>query len=295
MASMTKKRLFPILAFAGIAGCVGIMTSCSSRQVIQPTDQLPTSIKLEQTVHFVNPSGDTTEVQPGTYEVGENQGNLQLIGEMMNSPFSLRAHPTTHEESLQTPTPLSFSEQEDEHIIMLLHPDGTALEAAGSYSGIQSRAIRKRQKRVSRAVIKRRFNRAVLTNRARLTIQTHFTLRVPIQLNNLDSQINKLKIRCWTHSGNDATKYDRRIGEGESVANISDRQFNGTVVVKFNASQGKEPEQADRYYCGITLHKIGIGFRQPVKHGHPFANSAPAWRISADGSPFRIHAQGGVN
>lgn len=288
-----------MLAFglAGILGWTGILTSCTSRSLNEETNPLPTAITLDRTTYFVSQTGEDIPVPPGTYEVSSEHGYLQLTGETTDHPLIITAHPTTHEETVTVPTPLSFSEQDDLHVLMLLLPDGKALEATGSYSGIRSRATHVTKKRTgaSRATVKQQFDRARLTSRARVTIKAHFTLRVPIQLSHLDPDIDKLKLQCWTHSGNDATKYDRRIGEGESVANIANRQYQGTVVVMFNASQGKEPEDADQYYCGILLHKPGIGFRQPGKHGTPLGNQKPAWLVSADGTPFRIHAQGSVN
>ena len=295
MSRMTKKGVFSILAFVGIAGCLGIITSCSSRHISDFAEPLPTSITLERQVHFVNSKGDATQVQPGTYEVSTIQDTLQLYGESTDNLLPLQTHTFTHKESIEAPTPLSFMDREDEHVVMLLYPDGTALEAVGSYSGIQSRAIRRRLTRRSPAIIKQQFRRAVLINRARLKIASHFTFRVPVQLNNLSSDINRVKIRCWTHIGNDATAYQNRIGEGEAVANVTNRQFNGTIVVRFNANQGKEPEDADRYNCSMLFHKPGIGFRQPGKFGTPLGNQKPAWLVSANGTSFRIHAQGGVN
>ena len=292
----TRNKQLMTIALVGIVGYIGSLTSCASPQGIDSVEPLPTSINLERTIYFRNASGDATQVQPGTYEVSTTQGKLLLTGETPSAPLLLDTHSTTHEETVRTATPLSFSEQDDEHVVMLLFPDKTALAAEGSYSGIQERAIRRSKKRrISPAIINRQFNRAMLVSRARPTIQTHFTLRVPVQLTNLSPDINQLKIKCQTQSGHDATAFNNRIGEGDTIAHVTNRQFNRTVVVKFNASQGKEPEDADSYYCGITFHKPGIGFRQPGKYGTPLGNQKPAWLVSADGTPFRIHAQGGVN
>jgi hypothetical protein len=111
----------------------------------------------------------------------------------------------------------------------------------------------------------------------------------------MSPEITQLKIRCWAHVGNDATKYDLRIGEGEAVAPISNRQYQGTVTVRFNATRGKEAQNADRYNCSMFFHKPGIGFRQPGKYGTSLGNQKPAWLVSADGTSFRIHAQGGLH
>ena len=277
------KQKISIIMFVGIIGCIGSLTSCTSKQIPDSSESRSTSIPFDRTIHFGNASGATTQVQPGTYEMNSSQGKLQLTGGSSGLPILLDARVTTHEETVETTTPLSFSEQEDEHIVMLLFPDGTALEAMGSYSGIQSRAARRSGKRVSRAVIKRQFKQR---KRIPHVIPYHFTFRVPVQLHNLSPDINQLKIRCHTFSGNDATKPDKRIGEGKTIVNLTTQQFSGTVVVAFNAMQGKEPENGDYYHCGMQFHKPGIGFRQPLSYGHPAANSAPAWSVAANETAF---------
>ncbi len=279
----TPRKMIFFIATAGLASVLGILTSCSASKVKDSDVPLRKLISLERTVHFSKASGDSTQVQPGTYDISSSQGKLQLTGDNTDKPIRLETQETTHDETVDTITPLSFSEQEDEHVVMLLFPDGTALETIGSYTGIQSRAVRRSGKRVSPAVIKRQF-----TQRKRIPQATpyHFTFRVPVQLNNLSPDINQFKIRCKTFSGNDATKHDQTIGEAEVITNLINRQFNGTIAVRFNATHGKEPEHADTYYCSLMLHKPGIGFRQPAKFGSPSANSAPAWRVSANGTSF---------
>ena len=278
-----SRPIIVALGLAGVLGCMGILTNCASHHFLKEEINGQTSIMLERPIHFINTTDENTLVPPGTYEVSSDQETLRLTRQTTNQSLTLEAHKTAHDETVTVPTPLSFSEQNDEHVVLLLFPDGTALEAIGSYSGIQSRAARKTGKRVSRAKIKRQFNQRKRIPRAQ---PYHFTLRVPVQLNNLSPDINQFKIRCKTFSGNDATKHDRDIGKREVITPVTNRQFHGTVVVKFNADHGKEPEDADNYYCSLTLHKPGIGFRQPVKYGHPSANSIPAWRVSANETPF---------
>ncbi len=247
------------------------------------------TISLERTIHFLNNQDTDIVVPPGRYTIHADQPKELLVLHPENGEpwIQIKAQSISHEEPIPTATPLSFSEEEDEHRLLLLQPDGTGLEAVGSYSGIHSRAAR-------RFASKTRVIRKYLA-RVPLQPSSEFTLHIPVQLQNVSPDIDQLKIRCWAHVGNDATKYDLRIGEGEAVASVSNRQYQGTVPVRFNANSGKEAQDADRYYCGILFHKPGIGFRQPGKFGTPLGNQKPAWLVSADGTPFRIHAQGGLN
>ena len=45
-----------------------------------------------------------------------------------------------------SPTAMSFSENDDEQMVMLLLPGGKGWEAQGSYSGVQKRALRSAEK-----------------------------------------------------------------------------------------------------------------------------------------------------
>jgi hypothetical protein len=54
--------------------------------------------------------------------------------------ITVQAMPTEHEETLSAPLALSIPYKEDEHHIVLLMPDGKALDAVGTYSGVRSRA-----------------------------------------------------------------------------------------------------------------------------------------------------------
>ncbi|MGV7229989.1 MAG: hypothetical protein ACQ9IQ_15190 [Nitrospirales bacterium] len=262
----------------------------SSIPLIAEADQHEeVTISLERTIHFLNNQDTDIVVPPGCYTIHADQPKELLVLHTENGEpwIQIKAQSIRHEEPIPTATPLSFSEEEDEHRILLLQSDGTGLETVGSYSGIHSRAARQI---ASKTRVIRKYLR-----RIPLQPSSEFTLHIPVQLQNVSPDIDQLKIRCWAHVGNDATKYDLRIGEGEAVASVSNRQYQGTVAVRFNANSGKEAQDADRYYCGILFHKPGIGFRQPGKFGTPLGNQKPAWLVSEENTPFRIHAQGGLN
>ena len=84
---------------AGILGCTGLLTSCTSLHLKKETVQLPTSINLDRTTHFVSGTGEDTLVPPGTYEVSSEQTKLLLWSETTNQPLLLDAQQTTHEEN----------------------------------------------------------------------------------------------------------------------------------------------------------------------------------------------------
>ncbi len=95
----------------------------------------PTTISLEQPVHFLTPDGSDVIVKPGTYEVGATQEWIRLIPDERRNAVFGEALPTIHEEMISSPIGLSLSgeegEQADVHHLLLLLPDGTGLDAIG--------------------------------------------------------------------------------------------------------------------------------------------------------------------
>jgi hypothetical protein len=107
------------------------------------------TIELEQSVHFLTPGGEDVVVEQGRYEVGQASEWLHLtpVGGEKTDAILVEAQPIDHEEMIEVPTILSHSEHEDAYVILLLLPDGTGLEALGSYSGVRSKAVRRFSRR----------------------------------------------------------------------------------------------------------------------------------------------------
>ena len=98
-------------------------------------------VDLERDVHFPAPNGEDVFVTAGEYQVEAAEGNLKLIpsdGETLD-PLVVQAQATTHEQDVASPEPHSIPGEGKQHAILLLLPDGQAMQATGSYSGIQSR------------------------------------------------------------------------------------------------------------------------------------------------------------
>ena len=125
-------------------GCWCLLYACSGTQVADTAQAGPPTVEIDKEVHFLTPEGEDVVVQPGAYEVRAEKEGVRLVADESDESGSLLIEATsiTHEEKANAPTALSYSEQEDEHIVMLLLPNGKGLEAQGSYSGIQKRALR---------------------------------------------------------------------------------------------------------------------------------------------------------
>ena len=117
------------------------------------TESLPASVEFTQALHFLTPGGEDVVVDQGKYEITQASEWLHLapVGGEKTDAILVEAQPINHQEKIEVPTILSRSEHEDEYVIMLLLPDGTGLEALGSYSGVRSKRVRRPKTRRPRA------------------------------------------------------------------------------------------------------------------------------------------------
>ena len=101
-------------------------------------------VELVRDVHFLTPQSEDVVVPSGTYTVGASDGGLRLTlsDEAEEKAVIIKAEATTHERAIDSSHPLSIPGEEDQHLVMLLFPDGTALQAVGSYSGVRPRGFR---------------------------------------------------------------------------------------------------------------------------------------------------------
>ena len=105
--------------------------------------------EFTQALHFLTPGGEDVVVEQGRYEVGQASEWLRLtpVGGEKSDAILVEAQLIDHTETIEVPTILLLSEHEDEDRIMLLLPDGTGLEALGSYSGVRSKRVRRPSRR----------------------------------------------------------------------------------------------------------------------------------------------------
>lgn len=103
------------------------------------------TITLEKTVQFEGPQGEEVLVAPGTYMVTGGKDTLQLTATESAASITIEADENSHKAEILTPAAASIPGQEgplaNTHVVSLFLPDGKALQAIGSYPGIQSRGI----------------------------------------------------------------------------------------------------------------------------------------------------------
>lgn len=101
-----------------------------------------TTIALDKPTHFTATDGGTLLAPAGQYVVDPaDESHLRLTSETSAAPLVIAAALQAHDIDIPAPFVLSFSEREDEPHVLLLLPDGRALDAVGSFSGVQSRDV----------------------------------------------------------------------------------------------------------------------------------------------------------
>ena len=140
-----KKRRSAFIIVSSI-GLMSLLYACSGTQMADTAEPGAPTVEIDKEVHFLTPEGEDVVVAPGAYEVKAEKDGLRLIAEEGTGKESMvvDATPTDHKEKTTAPTALSFSDKEDEKVIVLLLPNGKGWEAQGSYSGVISRKASRR-------------------------------------------------------------------------------------------------------------------------------------------------------
>lgn len=104
-----------------------------------------TTVELAESLHFQTPAGDDVVVGPGDYQVEAAEAWLKLLpmDEGPASAILLEATAGEHEEPVTKPTVRLQQEPDNRDMthVVLLHPDGSGLEAIGTHSGLRPRGM----------------------------------------------------------------------------------------------------------------------------------------------------------
>jgi hypothetical protein len=102
------------------------------------------TVLLTQAVHFTDATGQDVVVGPGSYGVdAEGTNRIRLLPVETGEPVVIDAVSFTHQETVERPVPVTVPDpkQPDVLHLALLSPDGTGLDAIGTYSGVTPRAV----------------------------------------------------------------------------------------------------------------------------------------------------------
>ncbi len=151
---LTHQVLVPRLAIV-LFGLFSVQISVTNAQQVEtletslraettPEPLLPSEAVVPRTAHFFAPDGADIPVPPGIYAVEKtDDANLRLIPET-GDPIVVAAQQTEHDEEVDDLLAVSEQVADDEFHVVLLLPDAIAIDAEATYSGITTRATRKR-------------------------------------------------------------------------------------------------------------------------------------------------------
>ena len=142
-----------VFRWSALLSLIALFSGCTTTEfppgVHEPTveDLSPrppsTQITLDQAVHFQTPQGEPIVVAACTYDVQAAGGRaLHLTGTDGGAVMRIAARPSPETYLLDQREPVAIAlagTDEDSHHILYAHADGTALDAARSYSGTQTR------------------------------------------------------------------------------------------------------------------------------------------------------------
>lgn len=147
-----QKVVLTLILAVGIAGCAaqhsGNTAESAGSASARASDFI--TIALDRPTHFTAADGGPLLAPAGQYVVEPvDESHLLLTSEHSTAPLVIAAALQTHDIDIPIPFVLAFSEKEDEPHVVLLLPGGRALDAVGSFSGIQSRDIIRANRRYS--------------------------------------------------------------------------------------------------------------------------------------------------
>lgn len=133
------------LFVATVATCL-LLGACAFRQDAPSTVSTPSTeshetvlIDLDRPLHFMTTDGADTIAPAGSYRVEPAQdAEMRLLSDG-RAPILIAADRTTHGIDLSVPFALTFAQQEEQPHVLLLMPDGQALDAVESFSGVRAR------------------------------------------------------------------------------------------------------------------------------------------------------------
>ena len=149
MKNMTFS-LCMIFAVAVLTGGAGPVLAQTEMVDLSGSEQEAGPVEFEQVIefdrelHFLTPDGQDKVIPAGGYYVDAVQNGLRLKSADIEEAEAVivQAEATTHEQSVAAPEGVSIKEGEDQQAVLVLLPDGKAMQAVGSSSGIQSRGFR---------------------------------------------------------------------------------------------------------------------------------------------------------
>jgi hypothetical protein len=114
-----------------------------------------------------------------------------------------------------------------------------------------------------------------------------FTFTVPVELKNIPQEFTRVSVQCLVFN----KERSSQIGGYAYNSNIIAGNYIDTVVMKFNAHPGKDPNQADNWECFIGIRVQNAAQYDPpsqfAAHGHLIINTKLPFKENVKGT-FKV-------
>ncbi len=121
---------------------VGFLILLVTAVFVAAEDQPPVPrFTIDQPLHFLKKDGGDVLLQPGTYSLKPtSEHQLRLHSETATDLITVEAVELPHDQELMVPVAGTLATDEDSVHVVLFLPEGKALDAVGSRSGVRARA-----------------------------------------------------------------------------------------------------------------------------------------------------------
>jgi hypothetical protein len=123
------------------AGCVSTQLQETGGENDADPVEFDRVVEFDRDLHFLSSEGSDVLLPAGGYYVDMAQHGLRLksADQEEKEAVVVQAEEVQHGQSIEAQEAVSVREGEDQQVVMVLMPDGTARQAVGSSSGIQTR------------------------------------------------------------------------------------------------------------------------------------------------------------
>ena len=138
--------IFAVTVLAGVDKGLAQTDSVQATDIEQEVEQLEFEpvVEFDRDLHFLTAEGQDKVFPAGGYYVDADSNGLRLKSADNEEAEAIivQAEITTHDRSVKAAEVVSMKEGDDQVVVMVLLPDGKAMQAVGSASGIQTRGVK---------------------------------------------------------------------------------------------------------------------------------------------------------
>ena len=116
-----------------------------------------------------------------------------------------------------------------------------------------------------------------------------FELTVPIKLERMMSSVGEVMVSCHVMDEDEEI-----IGQGQEKLRLKESDYDGKLVVRFDADVGKNPHHATLYQCTMRLRQVS-GREYVIPQSEEEEPDWPIWARSPAGAELSYQVSGSLN